>query len=162
MPTVQFRTDDQTKTASTALFKQLGITMSDAINMFLRQTIMRGEIPFTLSIPKELGAESNIIESEALFDAVKRYKTVNNKVNYDIAKAEPFLQAVETLGSHLSKKITLQDNAVKIRLNFKDMEFVLDYNFKEPDNVFILTRKDGKLIIKDCSLSNISKTLELF
>ncbi|MDR0451210.1 MAG: type II toxin-antitoxin system RelB/DinJ family antitoxin, partial [Treponema sp.] len=30
MPTIQFRTDDQTKAASTALFDRLGITMSEA------------------------------------------------------------------------------------------------------------------------------------
>ena len=30
MPTIQVRTDDRTKTASTALFQRLGITMSDS------------------------------------------------------------------------------------------------------------------------------------
>ena len=52
MPTIQFRTDEITKTQSTAIFQQLGITMSDAINMFLRQSILYGGIPFTLKIPK--------------------------------------------------------------------------------------------------------------
>ena len=52
MPTVQFRTDEATKAKSTAIFQQLGITMSDAINMFLRQSILHGGIPFDLRIPK--------------------------------------------------------------------------------------------------------------
>ncbi len=52
MPTVQFRTDDATKTQAGAIFQQLGITMSDAINMFLRQSIMHGGLPFELKIPK--------------------------------------------------------------------------------------------------------------
>lgn len=79
MPTIQVRIDDQTKTASMALFEQLGITMSDAINMFLRQSIMRGEIPFTLSVPAKLENYNEITENEAFIDALRRYKTINNK-----------------------------------------------------------------------------------
>jgi len=52
MPTVQFRTDEMTKTQATAIFQYLGITMSDAINMFLRQSILHGGLPFELKIPK--------------------------------------------------------------------------------------------------------------
>ena len=52
MPTIQFRTDDTTKIQSSELFRQLGITMSDAINMFLRQSILHGGLPFELKIPK--------------------------------------------------------------------------------------------------------------
>ena len=52
MPTIQFRTDETTKSQSNAIFQQLGITMSDAINMFLRQSILHGGLPFELKIPK--------------------------------------------------------------------------------------------------------------
>ena len=52
MPTIQFRTDASTKAQSTEIFGTLGITMSDAINMFLRQSILHGGIPFELKIPK--------------------------------------------------------------------------------------------------------------
>ncbi|MDR1070545.1 MAG: type II toxin-antitoxin system RelB/DinJ family antitoxin [Gracilibacteraceae bacterium] len=52
MPTIQFRTDELTKVQSSAIFQQLGITMSDAINMFLRQSILHGGLPFELKIPR--------------------------------------------------------------------------------------------------------------
>jgi len=52
MPTIQFRTDESTKAQSSELFGKLGITMSDAINMFLRQSILHGGLPFELKIPK--------------------------------------------------------------------------------------------------------------
>ena len=52
MATIQLRTDEATKTQSNAIFQHLGITMSDAINMFLRQSILRGGLPFELIIPK--------------------------------------------------------------------------------------------------------------
>ena len=52
MPTIQFRTDDTTKSQSVEIFQQLGITMSDAINMFLRQSILHGGLPFELKVPR--------------------------------------------------------------------------------------------------------------
>ena len=52
MPTIQFRTDEATKAQSSEIFGTLGITMSDAINMFLRQSILHGGLPFELKIPK--------------------------------------------------------------------------------------------------------------
>jgi len=52
MTTIQFRTDELTKTKAAAIFQQLGITMSDAINMFLHQAIMHDGLPFEVKIPK--------------------------------------------------------------------------------------------------------------
>jgi len=52
MSTIQFRTDDAVKVQSSALFQQLGITMSDAINIFLRQSIMYGGLPFEVKLPR--------------------------------------------------------------------------------------------------------------
>lgn len=52
MPTIQFRTDGSTKEQSAAIFGQLGITMSDAINMFLHQSILHGGLPFEMKIPR--------------------------------------------------------------------------------------------------------------
>ena len=162
MPTIQIRIDDQTKTASTALFDQLGITMSEAINLFLRQSIMRGGIPFTLTVPGRYETGSEILENEALIDALKRYKSVKGKADFDLAKTEPFIRIVETIDSAKNMRITLQEKAVKVRLNFKGNDFVLDYNFEEPDSVFILSRKSGKLVVKDCNLAEIPETLERF
>ena len=52
MPTIQFKTDEVTKAQSNELFGMLGITMSDAINMFLHQSIIHGGLPFEPKIPK--------------------------------------------------------------------------------------------------------------
>jgi DNA-damage-inducible protein J len=162
MPTIQFRTDDRTKAASTALFNQLGITMSEAINLFLRQSVMRGGIPFTLNVPKEHESDNEPLNDESLIDALRRYKAVNNKADFDITKAEPFLQTIQALGPQVKPRITFYENAVKVRINRNEREYVIDYNFEEPETVFILSRKDEKLIVKDCTLTEIAKTLELF
>jgi len=163
MPTIQVRTDDNTKNASTVIFNKLGITMSEAINLFLRQSIIRGGIPFTLTVPETHKTNTEIADNEAFVDAIRRYKTVNGKNDFDISKAESFLLAVESLGiADKDKRITLQESSVKVRLNYNDRDYVLDYNFEESENVFILTRKDGKLIVKDCNLTSIRETLEKF
>ncbi len=51
MPTIQFRTDEATKLKAGEIFQQLGLNMSDAINMFLRQAIFHGGLPFEPKIP---------------------------------------------------------------------------------------------------------------
>jgi len=169
MPTIQFRTDTQTKAASSALFERLGITMSEAINLFLRQSIMRGGIPFTLTVSSAyqsdgLGsAEYTPIgagNDEALIDALRRYKVVNN-TDFDLTRTEPFLQSLRLLSIE-ELRITLYKEAVKARLKFRGKEFVIDYNFEEPETVFILSRQNGKLFVKDCPLPDIEKTLGLF
>lgn len=48
----QIRIEENVKKQATELFNQLGIDMSSAINMFLRQTIMRGGLPFSVELPK--------------------------------------------------------------------------------------------------------------
>jgi hypothetical protein len=110
-----------------------------------------------------VSSEERKVKSGVCFrKAVKRYKSVCGKDDFDIAKTEPFLRVVESLDSEKSMRITLQENAVKVRLNFKGEDYVLDYNFQEPDSVFILSRRNGKLFVKDCNLSEIPKTLERF
>jgi len=52
MSTIQIRTDEMTKIQAAEIFGFLGITMSDAINMFLRQSIIHGGLPFELKILK--------------------------------------------------------------------------------------------------------------
>jgi antitoxin component of RelBE/YafQ-DinJ toxin-antitoxin module len=144
--------------------------MSEAINLFLRQSIMCGGIPFTLTVPSNYQpkglwlaeyASGEIGNDEALIDALRRYKAANN-VDFDIAKAEPFLQALWEFGSIVEPRITLYEEAVKIRFKFKGREFVIDYNFEESETVFILSKQDGKLFAKDCALADIERTLRLF
>ena len=105
---------------------------------------------------------TDILENEAIIDVLKRYKSVNNKFDFDITKMEPFFKMLKNVDYDNTMRMTLQENAVKARLNYKGKDYVLDYNFEEPDNVFILTRKDGKLFVKDCKLSNTHETLKDF
>ncbi|MFT8356668.1 type II toxin-antitoxin system RelB/DinJ family antitoxin [Bifidobacterium aquikefiri] len=44
--TIAIRTDEETKREAQKLFKSMGMDMSTAINMFLRQTISEHRLPF--------------------------------------------------------------------------------------------------------------------
>lgn len=72
MATVQVRVSDELKKNATELFNSLGLTLSDAIRVFLTQSTMWGEIPFKIStnIPNEetIKAFNEPVEP-------KRYKT---------------------------------------------------------------------------------------
>jgi len=46
MTTIQLRVDERTKRSSKKVFDKLGIDMSSAVKMFLRQVIARQGIPF--------------------------------------------------------------------------------------------------------------------
>ena len=48
----QIRIDEATKKQAVELLEGLGINLSDAINMFLKQVILRGGIPFEVRYPE--------------------------------------------------------------------------------------------------------------
>jgi len=50
---VSFRIDSDLKTQADSLFSQLGMNMTTAFNIFLRQSVREGRIPFdvTLNVP---------------------------------------------------------------------------------------------------------------
>lgn len=48
----QVRIDETLKKQATALFSQLGMDMSSAMNIFLKQCVLRGGLPFTVELPQ--------------------------------------------------------------------------------------------------------------
>ncbi|MBR2864431.1 type II toxin-antitoxin system RelB/DinJ family antitoxin [Candidatus Saccharibacteria bacterium] len=48
----QIRIDVETKREASALFRELGIDMSGAVNMFLRQCVLRQGMPFEVKMPE--------------------------------------------------------------------------------------------------------------
>ena len=47
----QIRIDETVKAQATSLFNDLGMDMSSAVNIFLRQCVLRGGIPFAVEVP---------------------------------------------------------------------------------------------------------------
>ncbi len=48
----QIRIDSDVKNQATELFKELGLDMSSAVNIFLHQCILHGGLPFTVEVPE--------------------------------------------------------------------------------------------------------------
>lgn len=82
----QVRIDEELKKQSMELFAQLGIDMSSAMNMFLRQCVMRGGLPFAVEIPQY---KPEVLE--AMEEARKISKDPNTK------KYSSFAEALEDL-----------------------------------------------------------------
>lgn len=47
----QIRIDPVVKKQASALFSKLGLDMSGAVNIFLRQCILHGGLPFSVAVP---------------------------------------------------------------------------------------------------------------
>lgn len=50
----QIRIEENTKRQAVELLEGLGLNLSDAINMFLRQVILRKGIPFDVTYPEDM------------------------------------------------------------------------------------------------------------
>jgi len=70
--------DEYTKLKAKELFQQYHISLSDAINMFLAQSVLNQGLPFDMKIPNKVTAKSmeninNNIDIEKIsFDDLKR------------------------------------------------------------------------------------------
>ena len=84
----QVRIDEELKKQSMELFAQLGIDMSSAMNMFLKQCVMRGGLPFAVEIPQY---RSEVLE--AMEEARRISKDPNTKRYSSLAEALEDLDA---------------------------------------------------------------------
>ena len=76
---VSFRIDTDIKNQADTLFSQLGLNMTTAFNIFLRQSIREGSIPFpvTINTPNATTIAA-MLEAERIVNdpTVKRYSDV--------------------------------------------------------------------------------------
>ena len=78
---VSFRIDTDLKNKADALFASLGLNMTTAFNMFLRQSVREGRIPFEATI--------NVPNSETIAAMIESIQLANDPsiVTYDIDNA---------------------------------------------------------------------------
>jgi DNA-damage-inducible protein J len=79
---VSFRVDTDVKNQADRLFSQLGLNMTTAFNMFLRQSIREGSIPFTVTVNTP-----NAETVAALLEAERIAKDPNVKRYSDVEEA---------------------------------------------------------------------------
>ena len=70
--TLNLRVSPDVKQNAENVLKQLGVPMSTAVDMFLRQIAMTGGIPFSISLPKAPAAvNADAMSSKELHEALK-------------------------------------------------------------------------------------------
>ena len=76
---VSFRIDTEVKNQADILFSKLGLNLTTAFNIFLRQSIREGSIPFPITINTPNAATiAAMLEAERIINdpTVKRYADV--------------------------------------------------------------------------------------
>lgn len=63
---INVQVDKEDKEKATAILQKLGVSMSGLINMTIKQLIMRGGIPFDVSIPNETSNLYDYFDPEEL------------------------------------------------------------------------------------------------
>jgi DNA-damage-inducible protein J len=81
--TIQLRTDPAVKAKADILFKGLGITLSDAINMFLRQAINDNGLPFQPKMKVETQQATNELSA---FDTLMQFPRKKLPPDFDDRK----------------------------------------------------------------------------
>ena len=92
---IHIRIDSETKRESEAIFKELGITLSYAVSLFLKQVILHDGFPFDVRIPKVIKSEHEILadtinsidgHGKSSKEAQKIYRLfINGDIDYETA-----------------------------------------------------------------------------
>ena len=86
----QIRIDETTKKQAVELLEGLGINLSDAVNMFLKQVVMRGGIPFEIKYPEY---------RQEVVDAMEEAKQLSR--NPDTKRYRSFKEALEDMDNEI-------------------------------------------------------------
>jgi addiction module RelB/DinJ family antitoxin len=77
MTQINIRVDDDLKARAETLFGELGMNMTTAITMFLRQSLLRGGIPFEIttrrSVPFDAFSPNPAAREVSVFGALRQY-----------------------------------------------------------------------------------------
>ncbi len=77
---LNIRVDPDIKSSAEALFSSFGLTVSDAVNIFLHQSLLEGGLPFAVKQPRyNAETEAAMAEARAIAEGkipAKRYNTV--------------------------------------------------------------------------------------
>ena len=84
----QIRIDTNLKQQASVLFASLGTDMSSAVNIFLRQCVLKGGIPFEVKLPEYSHETSLAIEEARALAYDESVKGFTNMAEYHQAMAQ--------------------------------------------------------------------------
>ncbi|GHU79653.1 hypothetical protein FACS1894191_2940 [Clostridia bacterium] len=80
MAQVNIRIDDNLKAQADALFDELGLNMTTAFNIFVRQTVRQGGIPFAITTETERNERKSAREN---LDALLKFASTHRQIEKD-------------------------------------------------------------------------------
>ncbi len=90
----QIRIEEKTKKQAVELLEGLGLNLSDAINIFLKQVILRKGIPFDVTYPEDVWE----FKPEVM-EAIEEAKQISRKSN--TKKYNNFAEALEDIDDEI-------------------------------------------------------------
>jgi DNA-damage-inducible protein J len=94
MAQVNIRIDDTLKDQADSLFEELGMNMSTAVNVFIRQTLRERGIPFAITVAESEPLYGEEKPNRATLEAMQE---VEDMISGKIPKHGPFRSAEEFL-----------------------------------------------------------------
>jgi hypothetical protein len=86
-----------------------------------------------------------------ILDAVNRYKQLN-AVEPEFSLARPLLATLKSVSGIVVSKITFYEDGAKIRMQFAQTDFIIDFDFEEPTSLFITTNAMFPLFLSTTKL----------
>lgn len=103
--TLNLRVSPTIKKQAEEILKQLGIPMATAVDMYLRQIIMTGGIPFSLSLPKPPAALSMDAMTDEQFHAALQAGGMKSKMGI----LWPLPPNLHSSGKHMDEIVLHKD-----------------------------------------------------
>lgn len=86
MSQIAVRVDDELKKEATAIFNELGLDMSTAVKLFLKQSVLTKSIPFKLALYEREYSQEEV--EQAKKDIQRLVKEKSKLVKLDFSKQE--------------------------------------------------------------------------
>jgi hypothetical protein len=115
-----------------------------------------------LSSAKKMESYGDRAFSYCIEDAINRYKQVNQVESYDTTSANPLLSELRSLSYKLTPHISFYEDAVKVSAMLNQREFIIDYDYENPEYIFISFFENDRLIIKERKITELLDALESF
>ena len=96
MSTINIRLDSQTKEEFDQVLNYLGITQTQAINLFIKQVILNKSIPFSIKIPEYI-FEKEFLEKEPNQATVQAIHNLETGKNVEVYDSEEYLKKLKNL-----------------------------------------------------------------
>ena len=157
----QVRIDENLKKQASELFAQLGMDMSGAMNIFLRQCVLRGGLPFSVELPQYKPEVLEAMEEAKKISKdpdTKRYSSLSEALEDELiltGKFKKSLKLAKRRGLNLElldEVVTMLQKNIPLEEKYRDHELKGKYQgFREchiqPDWLLIYLKENDVLTL---------------